>query len=128
MGKYYTFPDAEIAFEKIIEYFNFLTNDYGYEITSKEVKKYYVKIIYENLLEHIVIKIGNETDYTDYGFSVFIYELEKYREGKSPVNILNKPYEEQDEECVFIKKASEFLFKNYLKLTTESDKKIIKIK
>jgi hypothetical protein len=37
--KFYTFPDSNICTEKILEYFDFLTKEYGYKIIKKETKK-----------------------------------------------------------------------------------------
>jgi hypothetical protein len=114
MTKYYTFPDSETSAGKILEYFKFLEN-IGYKIISKEVIKYYVNIIYENEIICRRIEITNATNYTDYGFSIFIYNTEN--ENKRLYNmIVNIPYEKQDKECNFMKKQSEYLNKNYEEL------------
>jgi hypothetical protein len=125
-SKSYTFPEPNTAFEKIIEYFSFLTKEYDYKIISKDIKEYFVEIIYENI--NRIIVISNQTNYTDYGFSVFIYNTEEYNKNKNAINILNKPFEEQDKECIFIKTASEYLYLNYIDLINDSKKKIIRIK
>ena len=107
MSKYYTFPDSGFAYKKILEYFNFLVDEYNYKISSKIVEKYYVHILYEN--NENIIEISNETNYTDYGFSIFIKDMQT-SESKMVINI---PYEKEDEECNFIKTSSEYFHSNY---------------
>ena len=129
MEKYYTFPEATISLTKIMEYFSFLELEFEYTIISKKVpSQYYVQIIYENRNKNRIIVIYNGTYSVDYGFSVFIYDGENYKGNKPAINILNKPYEEQDKECIFIKNASQYLYKNYSKLVEDSVGKIIKLK
>ena len=107
MGKYYTFPDSDIAHKKILEYFNFLLYEHNYKICSNIVEKYYVKIVYEN--KENIIEISNETNYTDYGFTIFIKDIQT-SESKMVINI---PYEKEDKECNFIKTSSEYFRSKY---------------
>jgi hypothetical protein len=117
MTKYYTFPSSDIGLEKILEYFNFLVKEYGYKIISKKKHKYYVNIIYKNTTINRIIEITNGTNYTDYGFSIFMRNTEN---GKYNM-VVNQPYEKQDKECTFIKNASEFVSLNYSKLVDEQN-------
>ncbi|MDR1315319.1 MAG: hypothetical protein LBK13_00480 [Spirochaetales bacterium] len=107
MVTYYTFPDSDVAYAKIIENFEFLVNEYDYKISSHVINKFHVKIIYENT--HAIIEICNATNYTDYGFSIFVQDIQT-AENKLIINI---PYEKEDKECDFIKTSSEYLHSNY---------------
>jgi hypothetical protein len=107
MNKYYTFPNSNFASDKILEHFKFLEDEYHYKIISNIIEKYYVKIIYENIEK--IIEISNETNYSDYGFSIFIKDIQT-SENKMVINI---PYEKEDKECNFIKTSSEYLKSNY---------------
>jgi hypothetical protein len=109
---FYTFPDADICMIKIIEYFDFLVKEYDYKIITKEYKKYNTTIIYENKSINKIIKIENHTDYTDYGYSIMVYNTENI-DNKSYNIIFNVPYEKQDTECKFIIKSSEYVKREY---------------
>jgi hypothetical protein len=115
MSKYYTFPESKLCSEKILEYFNFLVNDCKYQITSKNVDKYFVEIVYENENINRKIEIKNQTNYTDYGFSIFVYNTENISKILYEI-IINIPFENQDKNCKFIEKSSEYLKTNYEKL------------
>ena len=120
MRKYYTFPNSDFAYKKILEYFNFLVYEYNYKISSKIVKEYYVNIIYEN--KENIIEISNTTNYTDYGFSIFIKDIQT-SESKMVINI---PYEKEDEECNFIKTSSEYFHSKYDSIIKFLPKDILK--
>ena len=106
-GNYYTFPDSNIVYKRIIEYFKFLINEYEYKIISKVVKKYYTEVIFENSKN--IIGISNATNYTDYGFSISVKDIQT-SEIKPIIHI---PYEKEDKECSFIKKSSEYVHENF---------------
>jgi hypothetical protein len=120
MSKYYTFPESTFCSEKILEHFKFLVNDYKYQITSKKVDKYFVEILYENKNINRKIEIRNETNYTDYGFSIFVYNTENIHKKLYEI-IINVPFENQDKECKFIEKPSEYLKSNYKELIEKED-------
>ena len=106
-GNYYTFPDSNIAYKRIIEYFKFLVNEYEYKIISKVVKKYYTEVVYKN--SKYIIEISNATNYTDYGFSIFVKDIQT----SETKHIINIPYEKEDDDCNFIKKSSEYVHENF---------------
>ncbi len=64
------------------------------------------KIIYSTDCRRI--EIINQYNYTDYGFSIFIYNTKTNKH-----NILaNVPFSKEDEKCDFIEKAADVLLKN----------------
>ncbi|HQV68408.1 MAG TPA: hypothetical protein PL141_00905 [Thermoflexales bacterium] len=103
MGKYYTIPENNVFIEHVIKRFSKYLEDRGYSVTSTKNIKFNCEIIYSN--DNRRIEIKNNYDYTDYGFSVFIFETQK-----NEYNILaNVPFGEEDKECAFIDKAADFL-------------------
>jgi hypothetical protein len=120
MSKYYTFPESTFCSEKILEHFNFLVNDYKYKITSKKADKYFVEILYENRNIDRKIEIRNQTNYTDNGFSISVYNTENIHKNLYEI-IINTPFENQDKECKFIKKSSEYLKSNYKELIEKEE-------
>lgn len=95
------------------EIFKNLITDFGFEL--KEVKTRYINSNkwsthhqYLNNKLELEIKISQEPYYTDYGFSVFIYNLKN-----EEYNILcNVPHEVQDERLEFLLKVHNEMFSN----------------
>jgi hypothetical protein len=120
MSKYYTFPEPAFCSEKILKHFDFLVNNYKYQIISKKVDKYFVEVLYENKNINRKIEISNQTNYTDYGFSIFVYNTEIIHKKLYEI-IINVPFENQDKECKFIEKSSEYLKSNYKELIEKEE-------
>jgi hypothetical protein len=88
------------------------------KLLKKKQKKHNTYIEFEN--KNRLIEIKNQTDYTDYGYSIFIYNTENTQK-KSYNIIVNVPYEKQDNECKFIKKSAEYLEKNFLEIINKAE-------
>ena len=91
--------------------FKKLCDDLGYvleEIKISEIneKPWSSKHIYINSEKNLKIEIKQEPYYTDYGFSIFLRNLEN-----NEYNILfNMPHENQDEEGKFMAVAADCIF------------------
>ena len=110
---YYHFPDSETSLDSILRNFSRLVDEYKYEIVSTKCVKFYSDVIYQNTELERKIEISNATNYTDYGFTIFIYKL---TDDSSHMSI-NIPYDKQDEQCRFIEKAATDFFLHYPEVT-----------
>jgi hypothetical protein len=67
------------------------------------------------------IRIANHTDYTDYGFEVFLFDTTLALE-EPPYNILvNIPFEKQDTQCNFVARASKYISENLTDMLSSDD-------
>ncbi|HSU28867.1 MAG TPA: hypothetical protein VLJ68_10825 [Chitinophagaceae bacterium] len=95
---------AELLFRNLI-------SDYGYTLEGKNLfelngMKWSTKHVYINSDTHLKIEIQQAPYYTDYGFSIFIYNLRT-----DEYNILyNIPHDSHDEEDKFLVRAHQTLF------------------
>lgn len=90
------------------ELFKILINDYQYELDSVKITNNSVYHNYINKTTNLKIEISNSPFYTDYGFSIFIYNLKE----KEEFNLLyNLPHEKQDKQNnIFLPDAVQELF------------------
>ena len=103
---YYTYPGSGFFEDSARDTFTDLVNEFGYTIVSGRYERDFVQIIYTNDHLHRKIVIQNAVGYTNYGFSVFIYNLQN-----NEFNLLyNLPYEKEDLNCEFLKIAKAELF------------------
>ncbi len=103
---YYSIPENNVFIEKVKQIFSKYLENYGYSITAIENEKMNCKIIYSTDCRRI--EIINQYNYTDYGFSIFIYNTKTNKH-----NILaNVPFGKEDKKCGFIEKAADVLLKN----------------
>ncbi len=103
---YYSIPENNVFIEKVKQIFSKYLENHGYSITAIEDEKRNCKIIYST--DYRRIEIINQYNYTDYGFSIFIYNIKTNEH-----NILaNVPFSKEDKECHFIEKAADVLLKN----------------
>jgi hypothetical protein len=103
---YYSIPENSVFIEKVKQLFSKYLENHGYSITAIEDEKRNCKIIYST--DYRRIEIINQYNYTDYGFSIFIYNTKTNKH-----NILaNVPFSKEDKECNFIEKAADVLLKN----------------
>ena len=103
---YYSIPENNVFIEKVKQIFSKYLENHGYSITAIEDEKRNCKIIYST--DYRRIEIINQYNYTDYGFSIFIYNTKTNEH-----NILaNVPFSKEDKECHFIEKAADVLLKN----------------
>jgi hypothetical protein len=111
-------PKSKDIFEHILNNFATLINEYGYIIMSRDITEYYVKICYENTKVNRQIIIINDTN--DFGFSVFLYNIENKQ--KILCNLyINIRIEMEDEKCNFMKYIAKSFF-NYKKEIINGDK------
>jgi hypothetical protein len=106
MTIYYSIPENNVFIEKVKQVFSKYLEDRGYSITLIENEKMNCKVIYA--MDNRRVEIINQYNYTDYGFSIFIYntKINKY-------NILaNVPFSKEDKEGDFIEKAANKLLKD----------------
>ena len=104
----YSIPEENIFVREVERYFEELIIKYKYIVTDKHAEKYSARVVYINETIHRKIEISNQTNYTDYGFSIFLYNTQN-----NEFNIIvNVPFDKQDKECIFLKTASEFLLNN----------------
>jgi len=85
-----------------------LISVYGYKLVSWDKEHDYNKIIYENEVAKRRIEVTNNTGYTNYGYGVFIYNLQngEYK------NLYFVPWEIQDMKCEFLKRSVGEIFGN----------------
>jgi Ni,Fe-hydrogenase III component G len=111
MGKY-SIPEGNIFVSMAEIYFEELITKYKYVIVKKESKKHFALIVYNNEAIHRKIEVKNETNYTDYGFSIFLHNTQN---NESNI-VVNVPFDKQNKECEFLKISAEFFFANLEKL------------
>ncbi len=101
-------PDNKSFIDNVKIYFHKLIHEYKYKEIEYINNKFNVSLIYINSENNRKIEIKNEYNYTDYGYSVSIYNLEN-----EEYNILvNIPYNQEDKECLFIKYSTLFILNN----------------
>jgi hypothetical protein len=65
---------------------------------TKKITDNYAKVIYKNVIANRIIEIENSTGYTNYGYTIWIYNLSD----KTKYILYNLPWEKQDKECNFL--------------------------
>jgi len=104
---YYHFPESEVALSSILHTFDRLVSEFGFEIVSTERVEYFSRVVYQNPALERRVEICNATNYTDYGFSIFIYNMADENDYHIAATI---PYETQDEQCRFVADAAVAFF------------------
>jgi hypothetical protein len=106
MAIHYSIPENNVFIEKVKQAFSKYFEDRGYSTTSIKNEKMNCQVIYS--MDHRRVEIKNQYNYTDYGFSIFIYNTEINKH-----NILaNVPFSKEDKEGYFIEKAANALLNN----------------
>ncbi|MFN8411721.1 MAG: hypothetical protein U0Z26_04985 [Anaerolineales bacterium] len=104
----YSIPENDVFLEKVQQIFSKYLEGYGYSITSTKNEKMHCKIIYST--DSRRVEIINQYNYTDYGFSIFIYNTKTNRH-----NLLaNVPFHKEDKKCVFIEETATALLRNHI--------------
>lgn len=112
----YSIPEENIFIEKTEKYFEELITKYQYTVADRKTQKHSALLVYINETIHRKIEISNQTDYTDYGFSIFLFNTQNHESNI----VVNVPFEKQDKECEFLRRSSEFVFTNLQELIAGS--------
>jgi hypothetical protein len=103
---YYQFPGANQFDDEAKACFEPLISVYAYKLVSWDKQGDNNKIIYENEIAKRRIAVENSTGYTNYGYAVFIYNLQNGDYN----HLYFVPWEIQDLKCEFLKRSAEILF------------------
>lgn len=101
-------PDTKVFEVKSKDFFNILIKKFDYSLIKEEHIESFVRHIYQNNLKNRVIEVTNAPYYTNYGFSIFIFNTsnDEYR------LFYNLPWEKEDANCEFLKLAYEKIFED----------------
>ena len=104
----YSILDNDSVFCYCNKLYGTLLKKFGYELLSSDKSELNVKITYVNNQTQRKVVISNACWPTDYGFSIFIYNLitDKYN------IIVNVPWNKEDRDNLFILKSFEFIKSN----------------
>ena len=101
-------PSLNLFAEKAEHLFRPLITEHGYELQQTRFNQYSVQLIYLNKQLQRSVKIENAIHGYDYGFSIFIKDIDSSQEEI----LLNLPNEKQDSGCKFLEQSASAFFGN----------------
>lgn len=106
------FPIEEDCLKAIKDSFGFLVDGYGYVLNHEQASKFNVEVSFENARINRKIRTANHTDYTDYGFEVFIFNTATGDDERDYAILANIPFEKQDKGCAFVARVAKYIQEN----------------